>query len=63
MSRLDEPVDPASVYEVAGMVLDHHAAGGTCQACTEQDCAQTVWALGEVAAHHARRGKANLARS
>ena len=55
MSRIVEPADPATVYEVAGMVLDHHARGGTCQACTADDCKQTVWALAEIAAHHARR--------
>lgn len=58
MSRMDEPVDPATVYEVACRVLDHHAAGGTCQCCTDDDCPQTVWALAEVAAAHSRRAVA-----
>lgn len=56
MSRvLDEPTDPAFVVAVAHQVLDHHAAGGTCQSCTADGCEQTVWALAEIAAHHARR--------
>lgn len=55
MSRIDEPVDDATVYEVAGRVLEHHAAGGTCQCCGPDDCPEDAWALEQVAAHHARR--------
>ncbi len=58
MSRIDEPVDPATVYEVAGRVLDHHANGGTCQCCRPDDCPQTQWALEQVAKHHAQRAAA-----
>lgn len=54
MSRIDEPVDPATRYEVANRVLDHHANGGDCQACRPDDCPQTQWALAEVAAAYAR---------
>jgi len=55
MSRLDEPVDPATVYEITGRILDHHNAGGTCQCCGPDDCPQTQWALVERAKHHAWR--------
>ncbi|WFE45282.1 hypothetical protein [Verrucosispora sp. WMMD1129] len=54
MSRIDEPVDPATLWEVANRVLDHHAGGGTCQACGPDDCPQTQWALAEVAAAYGR---------
>lgn len=57
MSRLDEPVDRGTIYEVAGRILDHHATGGTCQKCGPDDCPQTVWALAEIAAVHARRAR------
>ncbi|WP_158074124.1 hypothetical protein [Micromonospora sp. CB01531] len=52
---MDEPVDPATVYEVAGKVLDHHAAGGTCQSCGPDDSPETQWALEQRAKHLARR--------
>lgn len=58
MSRLDEPIDRGTVYEVAGRVLDHHNAGGTCQSCTADDCPQTAWALAGVAAAYSRRAAA-----
>ena len=54
---MDDTLDPAFVVAVARQVLDHHAAGGTCKSCTAADCEQTVWALTEIAAHHARRTK------
>lgn len=55
MSRNDEPVNPAFVVAVARQILDHHDKGGTCQRCTPADCDQTVWALQQIAEHHARR--------
>lgn len=57
VSRIDEPVDPGTVYEVATRVMDHHASGGTCQSCGPEDCPQTAWALAELAAAHGRRQK------
>jgi hypothetical protein len=54
VSRIDEPVDNGTVWEIANRVLDDHDDGGTCQACTAEDCPQTVWALAEIAAAYAR---------
>jgi hypothetical protein len=58
MSRIDEPVDLGTVWEVANRVLDDHDDGGTCRACTAEDCPQTAWALVEVARGYARRDAA-----
>lgn len=60
MSRVEERADPPFVLAVARQVLDFHALGGTCQRCTAADCDQTVWALAEIAAHHARRHRQRL---
>lgn len=59
MSRIEERADPPFVLAVARQTLDFHALGGTCQACTPDDCPQTAWALAEIAAHHAARARTN----
>ena len=57
MTAMNDALDPAFIVAVARQVLDHHAAAGTCQRCTPTDCDQTVWALAEIAAHHATRAR------
>ena len=51
----EEVLPPAFTVAVAHQVLDHHDRGGTCDSCTGDDCEMTVWALEEIAKHHARR--------
>lgn len=55
MTAMYDDIAPPFTVAVARQVLDHHANGGTCQCCRDDDCPQTQWALEQVAAHHARR--------
>lgn len=46
MSRLDEPVDRASLVFSARLTIDAHADGRGCQCCTPDGCRQLAWAKG-----------------
>lgn len=48
MSRLDEPVDRASVYASARLTIHAHSGGRRCNQCRpDGSCQQMVWALSE----------------
>ncbi|HEY9414422.1 MAG TPA: hypothetical protein VIQ30_06675 [Pseudonocardia sp.] len=51
MSRIDEPVDRASVLFSARLTVDSHNAGRRCQCCTDDGCRQLDWARKSISEH------------
>ncbi|RKR92743.1 hypothetical protein BDK92_7221 [Micromonospora pisi] len=51
MSRVDEPLTRAAIWEAAAMTIAQHEgrgtsyAPGTCACCTPDGCAQLAWAV------------------